>query len=33
VLIVLLLIVGSLWIMSHLNHNMMPMERLMVMQR
>jgi cytochrome o ubiquinol oxidase operon protein cyoD len=33
VLIVLLLIVGSLWIMSHLNHNMMPMERLMEMQR
>jgi cytochrome o ubiquinol oxidase operon protein cyoD len=33
VLIVLLLIVGSLWIMSHLNHNIMPMERLMEMQR
>jgi cytochrome o ubiquinol oxidase subunit IV len=33
VLIVLLLVVGSLWIMSHLNHNMMPMERLMQMQR
>ena len=33
VLIVLLLIVGSLWIMSHLNHNMMPINRLMQMQR
>jgi cytochrome o ubiquinol oxidase operon protein cyoD len=32
VLIVFLLIVGSLWIMSHLNHNMMPMERIMQMQ-
>jgi len=31
-LIVILLIVGSLWIMTHLNHNMMPMERLMQMQ-
>ena len=33
VLIVLLLIVGSLWIMCHLNHNMMPMDRIMQMQR
>ena len=33
VLIVLLLVVGSLWIMSNLNHNMMPMERIMQMQR
>jgi cytochrome o ubiquinol oxidase operon protein cyoD len=33
VLIVLLLIVGSLWIMDHLNHNMMPMDRIMQMQR
>ena len=33
VLIVVLLIAGSLWIMSNLNHNMMPMERLMEMQR
>ena len=33
VLIVLLLIVGSLWIMYHLNHNMMPMDRIMQMQR
>jgi cytochrome o ubiquinol oxidase operon protein cyoD len=33
VLIVLLVIGGSLWIMAHLNQNMMPMERLMEMQR
>ena len=33
VLIVLLLIAGSLWIMLHLNHNMMPMDQLMQMQR
>jgi cytochrome o ubiquinol oxidase subunit IV len=33
VLIVLLLIVGSLWIMTHLNHNMMPMDQIMQMQR
>lgn len=33
VLIVLLVIVGSLWIMAHLNHNMMPMDRIMQMQR
>ena len=33
VLIVFLLIGGSLWIMSHLNHNMMPMDQIMRMQR
>ena len=33
VLIVFLIIVGSLWIMTHLNHNMMPMERIMQMQQ
>ena len=33
VLIVFLVMTGSLWIMSHLNHNMMPMERIMQMQR
>jgi cytochrome o ubiquinol oxidase subunit IV len=33
VLIVLLLIGGSLWIMSNLNHNMMPMDQMMQMQR
>lgn len=32
-LIVMLLVLGSLWIMSHLNHNMMPMDQLMKMQR
>jgi cytochrome o ubiquinol oxidase subunit IV len=32
VLIVLLLIAGSLWIMAHLNNNMMPMDRIMQMQ-
>ena len=32
VLIVLLVIGGSLWIMSHLNQNMMPMDRIMEMQ-
>ena len=33
VLIVFLLIAGSLWIMAHMNHNMMPMDRIMQMQR
>jgi cytochrome o ubiquinol oxidase operon protein cyoD len=33
VFIVFVLIVGSVWIMTHLNHNMIPMERLMQMQR
>jgi cytochrome o ubiquinol oxidase operon protein cyoD len=33
VLIVVLVIVGSLWIMTNLNHNMMPMDQLMQMQR
>ena len=32
-LIVMLLVFGSLWIMFHLDHNLMPMERLMQMQR
>jgi cytochrome o ubiquinol oxidase subunit IV len=27
-----LLIVGTLWIMTHLNHNMMPMEQIIQMQ-
>jgi cytochrome o ubiquinol oxidase subunit IV len=31
VLIVLLLIVGSLWIMMHMNHNMLPMDQIMQM--
>ena len=32
-LIVILLVFGSLWIMIHLDHNVMPTERLMQMQR
>jgi cytochrome o ubiquinol oxidase subunit IV len=33
VLIVVLVIGGSLWIMANLNHNMMPMDQMMRMQR
>lgn len=33
ILIVILVIGGSLWIMSNLNQNMMPMDQLMQMQR
>jgi cytochrome o ubiquinol oxidase operon protein cyoD len=33
VMIVLLVITGSLWIMANLNHNMLPMDQLMRMQR
>jgi cytochrome o ubiquinol oxidase operon protein cyoD len=33
VLIVILVIGGSLWIMTNLNHNMMPMAEVMQMQR
>jgi cytochrome o ubiquinol oxidase operon protein cyoD len=33
ILIVVLVIGGSLWIMANLNHNMMPMDQLMRMQR
>jgi cytochrome o ubiquinol oxidase operon protein cyoD len=33
VLIVLLILAGSLWIMSHMNQNMMPVDQLMKMQR
>jgi cytochrome o ubiquinol oxidase subunit IV len=32
-LIVMLLVFGSLWIMTHLNHNMRPMDEIMRMQR
>jgi cytochrome o ubiquinol oxidase operon protein cyoD len=32
-LIVLLLLAGSLWIMANMNHNMMPMDQIMQMQR
>ena len=33
VLIVCLVVFGSLWVMIHLNHNMVPMDQLMQMQR
>jgi cytochrome o ubiquinol oxidase operon protein cyoD len=33
ILIVVLVVSGSLWIMSNLNHNMMPMNQIMSMQR
>ena len=33
ILIVMLLVFGSLWIMSNLNQNMLPMEQIMKMQR
>jgi cytochrome o ubiquinol oxidase subunit IV len=33
VLIVFLIIAGSLWIMAHMNGNMMPMDQIMGMQR
>ena len=33
VLIVVLLMGGSLWIMANLNHNMIPMDQMMLMQR
>src|SRR5208282_3481627 len=32
-LIVLLVVGGSIWIMYHLNHNMMPMDQMIHMQR
>jgi cytochrome o ubiquinol oxidase operon protein cyoD len=32
ILIVFLIVIGSIWIMSHLEHNMMPMNELMQMQ-
>ena len=33
VLIVCLVVFGSLWIMAHLNQNMLPMDQMMQMQR
>ena len=33
VLIVCLIVFGSLWVMLHLNHNLMPMDKLMQMRR
>ncbi|MGA7807444.1 cytochrome o ubiquinol oxidase subunit IV [Bradyrhizobium sp.] len=32
-MVVFFVVGGSLWIMDHLNHNMMPMDQLMQMQR
>ena len=32
-LIVGLIVFGSVWIMAHLNHNLMPMQQMMQMQR
>jgi len=32
-LIVILIVTGSLWIMYHLNHNMLPMDQMMHMRR
>jgi len=32
VMVVFLIVAGSIWIMNHLNQNMMPMEQLMQMQ-
>ena len=32
-LIVMLVVFGSLWIMAHMQHNMIPMDQLMNMQR
>jgi cytochrome o ubiquinol oxidase operon protein cyoD len=32
VLVVFLIVLGSIWIMTHLSHNMMPMEQVMQMQ-
>src|SRR6476619_5249550 len=31
-LVVFIIVAGSVWIMSHLNHNMMPMDQIMRMQ-
>jgi cytochrome o ubiquinol oxidase subunit IV len=33
ILIVTLVVAGSLWIMSHLDHNMMPVDQMIQMQR
>ena len=33
VLIVLVVVVGSVWIMAHLNHNLMTMDQMKLMQR
>jgi cytochrome o ubiquinol oxidase operon protein cyoD len=33
ILVVFLLVAGSIWIMAHLSHNLMPIDQLMDMQR
>ncbi len=33
ILIVCLIVGGSIWIMNHMNHSMMPMQQIMQMQR
>jgi len=33
IMVVMLVMAGSLWIMANLNHNMMPMDQIMQMQR
>ncbi|MBP2302194.1 cytochrome o ubiquinol oxidase subunit IV [Azospirillum picis] len=33
ILVVFLIVIGSIWIMDHLDQNMMPMEQMMRMQR
>ena len=33
VLICCIIVFGSVWIMAHLNHNLMPMDRLLELQR
>jgi cytochrome o ubiquinol oxidase operon protein cyoD len=33
VLVVFLIVAGSIWIMAHLTHNMMPMDQMMQMQQ
>jgi cytochrome o ubiquinol oxidase operon protein cyoD len=33
VLIIFLVVIGSLWIMAHMNYNMMPADQIMQMQR
>ncbi|GAB3788969.1 cytochrome o ubiquinol oxidase subunit IV [Dyella agri] len=32
-LIIAIVVIGSMWIMAHLNHNMVPMSQVMQMQR
>jgi cytochrome o ubiquinol oxidase operon protein cyoD len=32
ILVVFLIVAGSIWIMNHLSHNLMPMEQMLQMQ-